>query len=108
MKILATRGAHSDLTYIAEIEHDEIEKFLNLYYGGLPKAREGDEIDLSKGYDFHKETLKALQTTEKFIQDNKMVIHGLLSGFSLIGRITDGALDETPNGQASEPVGDKS
>lgn len=39
-------------TYICQVSHTELEKFLNLYYGKMPDLRVGETIDLGKGYDY--------------------------------------------------------
>ena len=82
MKVIATKGTSSK-TYICEVNHTELEKFLNLYYGNMDRLKEGDEINLGTGYDFHSDTKIALQTTEKFIKDNKQVIKGILKGITV-------------------------
>ena len=69
--------------YICEIDHRELEKFLNLYYNNLKTLNEGDIIDLSKGYDFARETQDALTATAEFIKENKQVIETIFSGISL-------------------------
>ena len=93
MKVLATRGRYSD-TYICEVDHTELEKFLNLYYGKLDKLKEGAEIDLGTSYDFHSDTVAALQTTEKFIKDNKQVIKGILKGITVSVKANEIARNE--------------
>ena len=80
MKVLANTKGN---TYLCEVGHYELEKFLNLYYGNLDRLKEGDEIDLGTGHDFHSDTIIALQTTEKFIKDNKQVIKGILKGITV-------------------------
>ncbi len=49
MKIIGESGNNK---YICIVDHYEIEKFLNLYYDKLKKPKIGDEIDLSRGYDW--------------------------------------------------------
>jgi len=73
--------------YVCEISHDEIEKFLNLYYNKLKTMEIGQEFDLGKGYDFAEETKEALKKTEEFIKANEKVVSAILGGISLVGRI---------------------
>lgn len=49
MKVIAKAD---DSTYICEVSHDELEKFLNQYYGKQPKLSVGDSVNLGQGYDF--------------------------------------------------------
>jgi len=49
MKVIAKA---SDSKYICEVSHDELEKFLNQYYGNLRKLDVGREVNLGQGYDF--------------------------------------------------------
>jgi hypothetical protein len=49
MKVIAKAN---DSTYICEVSHDELEKFLNQYYGKLPKLGVGQSVNLGQGYDF--------------------------------------------------------
>jgi len=49
MKVIAKAN---DSKYICEVSHDELEKFLNQYYGKLDKLSVGQEVNLGQGYDF--------------------------------------------------------
>lgn len=73
-------------TYLCQIGHTEIENFMNLYYNKLSRLSVGDEVDLSKGYNFYKETRDALGKTEAFIKSNKDVIEMIVTGISLMTR----------------------
>ena len=42
----------TESTYICEVSHDELEKFLNQYYGKLGKLSVGQSVNLGQGYDF--------------------------------------------------------
>lgn len=72
--------------YICQVSHNELEKFMNLYYNKMSKWRVGDEIDLGKGYDFFQHTKDALRKTEEFIDSNKDVIEMIVTGISLMTR----------------------
>jgi len=49
MKVIAKA---SDSKYICEVSHDELEKFMNQYYGKLGKLSVGQDVNLGQGYDF--------------------------------------------------------
>lgn len=49
MKVIAKA---SSKTYICEINHEELEKFLGFYYGNLGELSVGDAVDLGKGYNY--------------------------------------------------------
>jgi hypothetical protein len=85
MKIIGTTQGSGDGEYIAIVSHSEIEKFFDLYYGKQPRLKVGDEINLGKGYDFFKQTIEALGTTKKFIEENKKVIDTIFTGISIMG-----------------------
>lgn len=77
MKVIGESGNNK---YICEIDFYELEKFLNLYYGKMSRMKVGDEIDLSKGYDFYVKTMSALQKTDELIKANKEVIDVIFTG----------------------------
>jgi len=85
MKIIGISQGPRDGQYIAIVSHAEIEKFLNIYYGRMENLKVGDEINLGKGYDFFKQTIEALGTTKKFIEQNKSVIDTIFTGISIMG-----------------------
>lgn len=49
MKVIA-RANQS--TYICSVSHDELEKFMGMYYGKLERLEVGEELNLGLGYDF--------------------------------------------------------
>ena len=53
--------------YIAEFNHTEIEKFMNLYYGKMKRLEIGDEVNFGKGFDFHADVVTALAKTREFL-----------------------------------------
>ncbi|MGA7811181.1 hypothetical protein [Bradyrhizobium sp.] len=77
MKVI---GITDNETLICVVGHFELEKFMNLYYGKMPKLSIGDEIDLGKGYDFARDTANALRTTQEFIRANQTVVTAILNG----------------------------
>ena len=74
-------------TYICELSHTELEKFMDLYYNHLKYLDVGQEFNLGEGHDFHRDTLDALKKTQEFIKSNEKIIHTILNGVSLVGRI---------------------
>ena len=77
--------------YICQLSHTEIEKFLNLYYGKdrLTALKVGDEVDLSKGYDFYNDSMNAMKKTDEFIQANKHIIETIMTGIKTIANNAD-------------------
>ena len=49
MKVIAKA---SESTYICEVSHDELEKFMDQYYGKMQRLQVGDAVNLGQGYDF--------------------------------------------------------
>ncbi|MBC2594914.1 hypothetical protein H5P28_11660 [Ruficoccus amylovorans] len=97
MKVIAIveEGHNSTPNFIAEVGHTELEKFMDLFYGKMRAPKVGDIIDLGKGHDFHGDTCEALSKTEAFIESNKKVINGIMSGFSVLGHSAAKHLDYT-------------
>lgn len=86
MKIIGsgkTRGC-GDKTYIAEIGHEELEKFLNLYYGKMTKLEAGEEVDLGRGYDFAREIKDAVRKTHEFISSHQKIIEAIFNGINIV------------------------
>lgn len=70
--------------YICEIGHEELEKFLNLYYGKLSPLDVGKEIDLGKGYDFAQNAKEACKQTSDFLKANAKIIKTITDGITFI------------------------
>lgn len=66
MKIIAVVEAREK--YIAEISHDELEKFMNKYYGNMKGLQVGSELDLGKGYDFLRETREVCSSVKDIVE----------------------------------------
>lgn len=49
MKVIAKAN---DSKYICEVSHEELEKFMNQYYGSLEKLSVGQEVNLGQGHNF--------------------------------------------------------
>lgn len=73
-------GKINSETYICEINHDEIEQFMNLYYNKMNKLNVGDEIDLGKGHDFHSDIVSALKQTRDFLKANGKIVKAITNG----------------------------
>lgn len=89
MKVLGTNGDNFDKKYICEVSHEELEKFMNLYYGKMAVLRAGEEIDLSKGHDFASDAKIALRKTEEFISSSSEIVKAIAEGVSLFGAKND-------------------
>lgn len=49
MKVIAKA---SESKYLCEVSHEELEKFMNQYYGKMSKLSVGQDLNLGQGYDF--------------------------------------------------------
>jgi ribonucleotide reductase alpha subunit len=79
MKVLGT--SKDAKTYICEVNHEEIEKFLDLYYNNMSKLNVGDEINLGEGRDWWQATLQALTKTEDFFKAHQNNIKAITKAF---------------------------
>lgn len=95
MKILADVTNKSGV-FICEVTRDEIEKFLNEYYGNCVKTvlRPGSEIDLGKGHDFMRETKRMLAETHRFIEVHDKTIKTIIEGVTLFSNLADSEPEE--------------
>lgn len=82
MKVIGITKEHRyERQYICTVGHDELAKFLGLYYGSKMDQLQIDaEIDLAKGHDFAREAADALRKTQEFIQSNQVVVTAILNG----------------------------
>lgn len=78
MKVI---GKKNSSTYICEVKHTEIEKFLGLYYDNMEKLSVDQEIDLGEGYDFHSKTIDALNQTKNFFKSHESTVKAIANGF---------------------------
>lgn len=78
MKVIGKTGDRD--SYICVVNHVELEKFLNLYYGKLNRLEVGDSVDLGKGHDFASEAASAMHSTQQFIKDNQKIVTAILNG----------------------------
>lgn len=86
MKVLAKNSEG----YLCQVSHTEIEKHLDKYYGNLKALREGEEIDLGCGYDWHSKIQSALKTIQEHTKAHKAVFDALQAGlFTLAGDDND-------------------
>jgi len=81
MKIIGITGEHKD-EYIAQVSHEELEKFLGVYYGGLHNLKVNDTVDLGRGYNFLKEIKDAFQKTKEFIEGHEKIIKAITEGIA--------------------------
>lgn len=82
MKIIGI--GHRD-SYLCEVSHSEIEKFLNLYYGNKHRLKVGEKVDLGKGHDFASDAQSACRVTREFIEKNGAVIRTIMDGITFLG-----------------------
>lgn len=82
MKVIGI-GDHGK--YLCEVDHTELEKFLNQYYGDMKRLKISDEVDLGKGYDFAEEAKSACRATEEFIKNNSKMIRTIMDGITFLG-----------------------
>lgn len=76
MKVIGTAGD----TYICEVHHTEIEKFMDLYFGRMKRLQVGESIDLGKGCDYASQISDAMRKTRDFVQANQAVVTAILNG----------------------------
>lgn len=89
-------------TYVCEVSHGEIEKFMDLYFNNLAKLKVGSEVDLGKGHDFNAESASALKKTAEFIGENRKVLDSIQEMVLVADRMTrstkkKGAKNDTGN-----------
>lgn len=86
MKVIAVKSENYSKSYICEVTHQELEKFLNLYFGKLDVLKDGDVIDLGKGYDHASEIKSAMKKTQDFIDSHPKIIKSILMGIEIGGK----------------------
>lgn len=70
-------------TYLVEIQHTEIEKFLGLYYNNLKRLDVGQEVDLGKAYNYAADIKRAMDMTREFVASNKAVVNAIINGLRI-------------------------
>ena len=80
MKVIAKKD---NQTYICEVRHDEIEKYLDRYYSkdSLKTLSVDQVVNLGKGHDFFRDTKRALEETRKFFESHKSTVKAIADGF---------------------------
>lgn len=71
MKVIGKTGRAS---YLCEIEHTELEKFLNQYYDHYEILTIGQKVDLGKGYDFHLAVKQLYESMAELCKDHDAVM----------------------------------
>lgn len=82
MKVI---GMGQNDKYLCEVNHTELEKFMDKYYGKMKHLKIGDVINLGEGYDFYSSTKIALQETKTFIEANQKIVDTIMNGFRILG-----------------------
>lgn len=80
MKVI---GKVKDDTYLVEVNHTEIEKFLGLYYNNLKRLEVGQEVNLGKGHDHAREIADAMKATREFVQSHQKVVNAIINGLRI-------------------------
>jgi hypothetical protein len=75
--------------YICEVDHSELEKYMNLYYGNMGKLETGEELDLGKGYEFKNDIVSAMNKTEDLVKSHSKVLEAMARGINFLGRVKD-------------------
>lgn len=81
MKILGT--TKDSTTYLCEVSHTEIEKYLGLFYGKMGMVKVGDVIDLGKGYDHASEIKQAMEKTREFVKAHQGTVNAIINGLRI-------------------------
>lgn len=83
MKVIAKA---SESKYLCEVSHEELEKFMDKYYGKLDRLSVGHELNLGQGYDFAgriedacrrmEEAMKAFDNAQKVMTAYALAVAG--------------------------------
>lgn len=82
MKVIGIANDTYQAEYICTVTHNELEKFLALYYGKMQKLKIGEAVDLGKGYDYAGQIADAMKKTQDFVQANQTVVTAILNGLN--------------------------
>ena len=82
MKVI---GKKSSQEYIIEVDHGELEKYLDRYYGKLNTLEVGKEIDLGKGHDFADDVRRMLIEHKSVLEKSAKVIKTITEGITFLG-----------------------
>lgn len=69
--------------FLCEVSNHELRKFMKTF--GDFQMRIGENIDLTEGYDFAEDAIKAMEKTNEFISSNKNIIETIIKGINVIG-----------------------
>ncbi len=67
--------------YICEVNHSEVEDFLNMYFPAMKRLEIGDKVDLGKGHDWYHQTNTALKETQSFFKSHSHNIEAICKAF---------------------------
>ena len=96
-------SGYSKENYIAVVNHTELEKFLNLYYGKRDKLNVGDEVDLGAGYDYAADISRAMRETRSFVKANGKIITAILSGLNITAIDEEAKAKEDKESKKEQP-----
>lgn len=77
MKVIAKV---SESRFLCEIREEELERFLNLYYGKMEKMTVGKEYDLSKSFELDRSIADATKKLESIVDEAHEITSSLKSG----------------------------
>ena len=84
MKVIGISNEDGHSTeYICTIKHDELEKFMGLYFGNLDILEVGDDINLGAGYDHARQIKQAYESIQILIKDNAVIVNAILNGLNI-------------------------
>ncbi len=83
MKVIGLTTEGCVREYICTVQHSELEKFMNLYYGKMKHLQVGATVDLGKGYDHAATIASALDKTRSFVKEHQAVITAICGGLSI-------------------------
>lgn len=103
MKVIGTGSEGYSKEYICTITHTELEKYLGLYYSQddkkLKSLKVGDEVDLTKGFEYAGQISDALRQTREFVESHRKVVSAILNGLR-IERLHDDQLQDRQTGSS--------
>jgi len=80
MKVLAKIESGK---FLCEVSDHELRKFMKTF--GNFQMRVGENIDLTKGYDFASDAIEAMKKTNEFVSSNKTIIKTIIKGINIFG-----------------------
>lgn len=86
MKIIAVIPDSYKTKYIAEVSHEELCNYLDLYSYDTKTLKVDTEVDLGDGYTHWRKTEQALKKTQEFFNANIDNIKAITNAFTTLAR----------------------